>query len=177
MTRTKKIFTAALVPATLAAALFFLVPRPCLRVAGESGPVFFLPFSAGEAFAVSYVHSVEKTPVLEIFTVGEGGRLLLTATEYSSLGVGLPFLEEEGKLVSAGGRFVLTGQSRSFQELCLRVSPVAQQALLYRGRRIDLNGPYPPGTPVRIRADRRPAAEMFWREIADGRSSFFGQAL
>lgn len=177
MTRKKKNFTTALALAAFVAALFFLVPRSYLQVVGESGPAFFLPFSRGETFSVYYLHSVEKTPVLENFTVGEGGRLLLAATEYRSLGVGLSFLEEEGKLVNEGGRFILTGQNRSFGELCLRVSPVAQQALLYRGRRIDLNGLYPPGSLVRIRVVRRPAAERFWREIADGRSSFFGQAL
>lgn len=139
----------------------FLVRVPVLTVTGERGPVFCLPLVKNETFSLTFVHSVQKTPVWENFTLGEEDRLVLVSTFYESLGVGLPFLPGEGELTNDHGRFVLTGLNRTFPEIALRVSPVAKQTLVYRGRQIDLNGLFPPDSLVRLRAGHWPAAKLF----------------
>ncbi|MEW5899210.1 MAG: DUF1850 domain-containing protein, partial [Bacillota bacterium] len=50
----------------------FLAQLPVLAVASERGPVLYLPLAKGETFSLTYVHSVQKTPVWENFSLGEG---------------------------------------------------------------------------------------------------------
>ncbi|MEW6273950.1 MAG: DUF1850 domain-containing protein [Bacillota bacterium] len=140
----------------------FMAQLPVLVVAGERGPVLYLPLSKGETFSLTYLHSVQKTPVWENFSLGEGDRLVLDSTFYESLGVGLPFLAGEGKLANEHGRFILTGLNRSFAGVDLRIAPLARQALVYRGRRYDLNDLFPSDSLVRIRAGRCSPAKVIW---------------
>lgn len=48
-------------------------------------------------FSLGYTHSVMKTEAEEFFVVDDD-KMRLIKTEYSSYGVGLPFLPEEGSL-------------------------------------------------------------------------------
>ena len=42
-------------------------------------------------FVLSFIHSVQKTPVHEYFVISGDNKLVLDKTTYHSLGVGLPF--------------------------------------------------------------------------------------
>jgi hypothetical protein len=53
-----------------------------------------IPISLDNEFTVKYTHSVMKTPVYEHYRVMPDRRILLTETEFSSYGAGLP---EKGK--------------------------------------------------------------------------------
>jgi hypothetical protein len=104
-------------------------------------------------FSLSYTHSVEKTPVIEVFQVQENGTLLLTATKYKSYGVGLPSLPEEGRLTIADGWFVLDDLRREYREIRLRVGPEARLSLEIGREIIPLYKWYPPGSLVIIRQE------------------------
>ena len=47
-------------------------------------------FKPGQKFSFMYIHSVQKTPVFEIYTVDDQGRVMLLETRVKSCGYGLP---------------------------------------------------------------------------------------
>ena len=114
----------------------------------------FILLGQAREFSLQYVHSVEKTPVIEKFHIREDGKLILTSTLYRSYGVGLPSLPDEGKLtISNDGWFRLEGLHREFQDIRVRVGPEAKLVLEYEKNEYPLFEWYPPGTLVIIRKE------------------------
>jgi len=132
-------------------ALLILVRLPFLVVEDQTGKNI-LTFSTlvNKAFCYNYIHSVQKTPCAENFIVSNN-RLVLTSTVYKSLGVGLPFSPDDGKLVNDNGTFVLTGLNRSFKEVGFRAMPVASQELIVKGKEYRLNDYFPPGALINVK--------------------------
>lgn len=136
----------------LLAALLFTVRLDFLWVTGENNrPIWTLPLYGQRNFSLAYTHSVQKTPVLENFKAGPGGLLVLESTVYQSLGVGLPFLPEEGKLIITEGKFVLSEINRQFKELNLISLPLAEQALIYKEKRYQFSHSFSPGEQINIK--------------------------
>lgn len=144
----------------------FLVPVPTLLVSVQNGnPVLVLPVLWEKTFTLEFTHSVLKTPVQEHFVLAPDNELLLTSTTYKSLGVGLPFLPEEGKLVNEHGVFVLTGLDRHFQEINQGFMPLAKQALLFGGKRYDFKDYFKPGSLVRLQVKQYTPAKIIWQKL------------
>lgn len=142
---------------------------PYLVAADEGGrPLLYLRLWPENRFTLTYMHSVQKTPCSEEFRPGHDGGLVLTATEYQSLGVGLPFLPGEGKLTIENGRFVIRGLSRRFAEIGLRAMPVARQALVVQGRRYELTALVPPGSLIRLQVVRKAPLMVLWEKLRKG---------
>lgn len=126
------------------------------------------PLWPDKGFTLTYVHSVQKTSCYENIEVGPEGDLVLTSTEYESLGAGLPFLAGEGKLINRDGCFILTDLNRRFDEIYLRTMPVAQQALILRGRRFDLDNISAPGSLLRLQVEPITLFQIFWDKLCQG---------
>ncbi|MFZ5652061.1 MAG: DUF1850 domain-containing protein [Bacillota bacterium] len=153
----------------LITALLFLVKLPFLILAdGHGKTVITLPLAWKKDFSLYYMHSVHKTPVWENFFVDQGNRLVLTSTRFQSLGVGVPFLPGEGELVFENGKIILKGLDRSFSEINLMLTPVAEQALLRRNKSYYLNDYFGPGDLIRIRAVRSSPGKVLWQRIITG---------
>lgn len=104
-----------------------------LRLFGHDG-LALATFSAPDGFSLSFVHSINLSPVDEFFSVGSG--LVLERTEFDQLSTGMPSGAEDGFSLE-GGRFV-TRPMRRIGALALRVSPVPGHVLGISGRRIPL---------------------------------------
>jgi len=102
-------------------------------------------------FSLHYTHSVEKTPVIEIFQILDDGRFMLVSTKYKSYGVGLPSLPEEGKLTVADGWFVLENIQREYRDIRLRVGYEAAVELEVNNKKNPIFQWYPNGSLVIIR--------------------------
>jgi len=50
----------------------------------DRGTVFRYPLERGQTFSVTYVHSIYRQPVVEEFSVGPGGELVLTGVRSES---------------------------------------------------------------------------------------------
>lgn len=149
-------------------ALMFLVRLPFLVVSGHEGqPALYLPVYHQRSFSLNYTHSVHKSQVWENFSPGPADIMILTSTSFDSLGVGIPFLPGEGKLVNEGGRFILTGINRHFQEINLAVMPNAGQALVCRDKRYDFNRYFTPGSSICLRIVRFSPGEVLWQLFAN----------
>lgn len=156
---------------TVAGGLVFLflivvcfLPLPVLVLTTQEGTMaFVVPMVYEKSFALEYVHSVQKTPVQEYFVLAPDNQILLTSTHYQSLGVGLPFLPEEGNLVNDEGVFILTGLNRLYDRVNLGFMPLADQALLYHGKRYDFNDYFLPGTILEITVKKYSPARIIWQ--------------
>lgn len=115
--------------------------------------VLEFPFRQGEDLTLEYTHSVQLTPVREIFRV-QDGQLVLVETVYESLGVGLPY-GAEGNFENREGKFFLRGLSRHFSRVSLWVSPIPAQRLKVKGREFPLLDLVGPDTLVEIRVSHR----------------------
>ena len=77
--------------------------QPCLFIRGEQGAVAVIPMWKDLPVSISFIHSVQKTPVQEnLVARADGSGFELISTKYQSFGVGLPFLESEGEFREEG---------------------------------------------------------------------------
>ena len=100
------------------------------------------PLEEGEEFAVEFVHSVNQSPVREIF-VNEGGEMRLRALRFYSFGAGMPFdFDVSGgrtlELRHDEGAMMITGFSVSFRGLNYIVGTVSDHLLLINGKMVSL---------------------------------------
>ena len=106
-------------------------------------------------FTLSYIHSVQKTPVYEVFEITKDNKLILRETAYSSLGVGLPFIEGEGHFINEQGKFKLTGLDRDFTSIPIRVSPIPEHSIIIGEKTYPLLSLVAPDDLVKITAADR----------------------
>lgn len=105
-------------------------------------------------FVLSFIHSVQKTPVHEFFFISSDNKLVLDKTTYHSLGVGLPFSEDEGKFINKNGEFILN-MHREFESIPIRVSPIPKHSITIGGKEYPLLNFVNPEDLLTIRAKDR----------------------
>lgn len=108
-----------------------------------------VPVESGSNVTLSYTHSVEKTPVVDIYTVN-GSRLDNTKMRFKSYGWGLPSREN---VELRDGWFVFD-PDRSYEEFYVQPGRVADHRLIIDGERYDLVA-RSNATAVRITIERR----------------------
>jgi hypothetical protein len=86
----------------------------------------------GDKFTIKYLHSVAKTPVLEIFEI-TNGEIVLISTEYQSYGAGLPFLNEH-QYILEDNKFIIREINKELPEILLRVSDYALHEFIFKNK-------------------------------------------
>ena len=115
--------------------LLSLINIPTIVLSEQNGDSkLMIPLWKSSEFTVEYLHSVNKTPVQEHFVSAPENKILLIGTEFRSLGVGTPFLSEEGQLVNDQGVYNLTGMNRSFDILHFVFLSLTEHTLLSQGK-------------------------------------------
>lgn len=109
-------------------ALFRFEKAPVLVIVKDKKAIYTKKLEDGR-FILTFLHSVEKTPVYEFYEVLANDTLHLFKTRYSSMGAGLPF-QAEGRFEVKDG-FFEAEISRKFKEISLRVSPIDGHGLLF----------------------------------------------
>lgn len=109
------------------------------------------PVSEDTEITVEYTHSVEKTPVRDVY-VPEDGALVMTRMEFSSYGAGLPSTVE---VTVVDGRYVYEPPPRRYDPLRVTTGPVADHELVVGNERYDLAALADGGT-VELRVETRP---------------------
>ena len=110
----------------LALCLFaaWFLSRPYLFVAAPDRLLTVVPAEAGLEFSTRFLHSVQKTPVEEFFTVDDARQgFILRRTRYQSFGVGLPFSAADGTFSGEDGFFLMDDMNRPFPRLELTKAP------------------------------------------------------
>jgi len=99
-----------------------------------------VPLNRDETFTIRYVHSVDGTPVFEIFETDSRGRLALQATYFRMFGAGMGHWEGRGKVDFDGRWTWIRDIHETLGEFILRVgSPRVDHTILYRNREIHLS--------------------------------------
>jgi hypothetical protein len=122
------------------AVVFRGLPKRLVIADTESGALYGRwPVKDGTEFAIEFVHSVNQSPVREVFQV-RGRRIAAAAVVFSSfgagmqtdLGVGEELIREED------GTMRITGFNRSFKSLTYIVGTVSDHTLYIHNERISL---------------------------------------
>ncbi|NPV05119.1 MAG: DUF1850 domain-containing protein [Syntrophaceae bacterium] len=132
--------TLAIVAAGVLAAGLFPLHGLEVRESGGAGRVLLLQrVSPGDTFALSFVHSVEKSDVTDHFRIDDGYRIILYETEFRSLNTGLPAVVSEGEVFErTGGGFRLSNRRQLLPEIRLQVTEAWGGTLSVKGREIFL---------------------------------------
>jgi len=80
----------------------------------------------------------------------------------------LPFIVGEGQLVNKEGQFHLTGLNRHFPHLVLRTVPVAEQALVVRGRTYRFDDSFAPGAMIKLKAKNLSLLQLLSYKLSKG---------
>ncbi len=123
--------------------------QPCFFVYGEGVCIVSVPMAGDLPFSVRFLHSVQKTPVLEnLVAKKDGSGMELVSTKYQSFGVGLPFMESEGDFRMEGDFYVFDRMSRKFRDVSLRTGVGTELVLFFGGKEYRLYEKFPPGTRI-----------------------------
>ena len=98
---------------------------------------------------INFIHSVQKTPVIEELEF-DGENFILLRTKYKSHGVGLPFLESDGNFREENGIFIMDDMNRKIKNLELRVGLGTQLTIILDGKEFKLYEIFPAGTRIII---------------------------
>lgn len=136
-------------------------PVPALLVKSGVGSLLWtLPLRGPLEVRLEYQHSVERTPVVEVY-IAEPGALRFTRMEFVSQGAGLP----TSGYVREGGRFVLR-EVRVLSVLPIRVSRLTMPRLVIDGGEVlDLVALVGDGGTVEVSSGRRPRAALWLRRL------------
>jgi hypothetical protein len=122
----------------LAALLLLIFCYPAWVLEGSSradGRVVFLRrVSPGEEFEIRYIHSVEKIPVVGVFSVVDNGKIRPLETRFPSFGPGLPFLSAE--VTREGGTMRAKASMEPMDTLSFYVSSSTRQELVFKQKQI-----------------------------------------
>ena len=123
----------------LSAAIFFR-PEYLELSDSETGKVYRrFAVRDGSEFSVTFVHSVNKSPVTDVFVIRDG-RIYADRTIYSSFGAGVQTtLEGEEKLTyDDKGNMIVSGFDTVFPEVKYIVGTVYDHVLEINGEKISL---------------------------------------
>ena len=96
----------------------------------------------GEEFSVSFIHSVNKTPVTDCYDADEEGNIFVRKTIYYDFGAGVPFDLNEGESLSydEDGAMIISGIDRLIPDYIIFVGTVSDHTLSIGGEEISLRG-------------------------------------
>ncbi len=143
----KKIFLAVIASAVL----FALTTSPKIFVGTEHQAVAVVDAAQGLPITIEFMHSVQKTPVIEELAF-DAGEFVLLRTRYKSLGVGLPFDAGDGNFRREGDWFIMDDMNRRFKSLELRTGKGTRLKITVDGREYELYKKFPLGTKIIVKS-------------------------
>ena len=132
------------------AILFFVTSTPKIFIGTENQTVAVVDAKDNLPLTINFIHSVQKTPVIEELEF-QSGEFILKRTKYKSQGVGLPFDIADGKFYRDGDWFIVDEMNRRFKNLELRTGKGTQLKIFFNGREYKLYEKFPLGTKIFIK--------------------------
>ena len=131
--------------------LFALTTSPKIFIGTERQAVAVVDAKENLPLTIEFMHSVQKTPVIEELAF-DAGEFVLLRTRYKSLGVGLPFDAGDGNFRREGDWFIMDDMNRRFKNLELRTGKGTRLKITVDGREYELYKKFPLGTKIIVRA-------------------------
>lgn len=139
-----------LLAVTMSAILFLLTSSPKIFVGTDNTTIAVVDARENLPLTVEFMHSVQKTPVIEELQF-QNGEFVLLRTKYKSQGVGLPFDASDGNFFRDGEWFVMDDMNRRFKSLDFRTGKGTRFTLTLDGRRFEPYKKFPAGTKIIVR--------------------------
>jgi len=146
----------AVIIALAAVALTSILMRvPYLTLSNDYEVLFKTRMSEGEEFSVSFIHSVNISPVTEIFQIRDGG-IVLYAVEFETFGAGMPSELELGQTLVRldGGGMRIEGFDRVMDGPRYLIGHATEHTLHIGETEIPLKTLEAPGRPVLFAFER-----------------------
>ena len=119
------------------------------EVKGEEKIIASVEAKKNLPLTINFIHSVQKTPVIEELEF-DGEDFILLRTKYKSHGVGLPFMESDGEFRMEDGYFIMDNMNRRIKNLELRTGVGTQLCINLDGQEFKLYEIVPTGTKIKI---------------------------
>lgn len=133
-----------------AAMLFPLTSTPKIFVGTEHATVAVVDAREGLPLTIEFIHSVQKTPVIEELEF-HAGEFILRRTIYQSQGVGLPFDAADGNFRREGNYFIMDDMNRPVKNLELRTGKGTRLRITLDGKTFELYKKFPVGTKIVVK--------------------------
>lgn len=130
--------------------LFLITAQPKIFIGTQNQIVAVVNAEENLQLTISFIHSVQKTPVIEELEY-HNGEFVLIRTKYKSQGVGLPFDVADGKFYRDGDWFIMDNMNRQFKSLELRTGKGTQLTISLNGKTYELYKKFPIGTKIFVR--------------------------
>lgn len=130
----KRLLTGAAIVVIIAASVFiyFILSSPSLILKdGDTGKTLAVyRIEEGNEFSITFVHSVNKSPVTDIYEI-RNGKIYVVRTIYYSFGAGVQTEIEDGQTLEYGedGSMIVSGFERPMDNLSYIVGTVSDHIL------------------------------------------------
>ncbi|MEM3112715.1 MAG: DUF1850 domain-containing protein [Candidatus Anstonellales archaeon] len=121
----------------------------------RKGALLHLPVRAGDRFYLYYIHSSDKTPVLDTFLIDLNGECLLVEEAYLWYGAGLEFQNHQGARVVQEDGWVRVRLRRPMPSLFIRVGRISHQVFIFGDQYIPLAHLATPGEVILLSIKKR----------------------
>lgn len=111
-------------------------------ITDRSGQKIFFKeqINSGDRFSISYIHSVEKTPVIEIFEINKNYQIVLKETHTVSTGAGLPSqVFNQEVFIHEDNKFKIKNINRILSFIPFTISQSAKDMFYFLDTEIDLS--------------------------------------
>lgn len=132
--------------------LFFATYQPKIFIGTENKTVAVLNSRENLPLTIEFMHSVQKTPVIEELFLDSSENFVLRRTKYKSQGVGLPFDVSDGNFRREGDFFVFDDMNRRFKALELRIGKNTRLKITLDGKTYELYKKFPLGTKIIVKS-------------------------
>ena len=139
-----------LLAVAMSAVLFLLTGSPKIFVGTDSATVTVVDAQENLPLKIEFLHSVQKTPVIEELQF-QSGEFVLIRTKYKSQGVGLPFDANDGNFHRDGDWFVMDDMNRRFRSLEFRTGKGTRLTITVGKKKFELYKKFPVGTKIVVK--------------------------
>ncbi len=135
----------------------------------KTGEVLYCsPVKPGNIFRVSYIHSVNKSPVEDCFRIGDKYEIIIDKTIFKSFGAGVPASPEDGgELHVYNDRIEVTEINRRIDQFLLFIGVIAEHRFKMDDDEILLKAIRKPQTSVLIKVERIPLPTLTAQWVRD----------
>jgi len=112
-----------------------------LMIEKDDGSILIaMPVKPRELFTIRYIHSVDLSPVYEVFSVDEKNGITIKETYFKMFGAGMGHWPGRGRVIGKKGWIYIKDMNIALGEFYLRIgSPSVDHTLLIRGEEIHLS--------------------------------------
>lgn len=136
-----------------------------LLVGEHRGRMLFVwGISVGDEFKLAYTHSVNLSPVVDVFGWMGGEEMILRRSYFASLGAGMPHPSDfpSSQMLVLGYGLVLEGIDRPMNRLGIITDYIANQRVVLGAREASLAELAGSGASVTLEVRRMPRYTVFW---------------